>query len=289
MNEIVSALLDLVGLVAGLAALWIALGRGFRRWGRPQDGPIRRVNLTGLDVAVALFLTLAGILVLGTIGRHYGLVTEKGELAAWVGPLRTAEFQLLGQGLTQLTVVAYLISRMGWRTDRLREGGLLPRRPRHELAVGMLGYPVVQALVMLALQAGVAVAILLHRPPPPMVAHESLRQMQAAGWSLATMLFVVSALLAAPLEEVIFRGLLQTALLNLVGWTWRWPIVLVVAGGFALLHVGAAHWTALPGLFVLGIALGCLYEWTGSLWPGIVVHLLFNAFNISVVLSGAVS
>jgi uncharacterized protein len=140
---------------------------------------------------------------------------------------------------------------------------------------------------MLALQGGALAAELLHRAPPPTVAHESLKMMQEAGLSPAGWLLIGSALLAAPLEEIMFRGLLQTALQNMFDWTRRWPVVLGVALAFAAIHIQGVHWATLPGLFVLGLGLGCLYEWTGSLLPGIMVHLLFNAFNMTVVLSGA--
>jgi membrane protease YdiL (CAAX protease family) len=42
----------------------------------------------------------------------------------------------------------------------------------------------------------------------------------------------------------------------------------------------------LPGLLVLGVVLGWLYERSGSLLPCVLVHAGFNALNIAMVLAG---
>ena len=67
----------------------------------------------------------------------------------------------------------------------------------------------------------------------------------------------------------------------------RWLVVLSAAALFALIHLGPqVAWQGLPVLFVLGIFLGWLYERTGSLWPGIVLHAGFNAINFVLVWHG---
>jgi len=88
------------------------------------------------------------------------------------------------------------------------------------------------------------------------------------------------ALLAAPLlEEIVFRGLVHNALARVLGPHRRWGIILLSAVIFTLIHLGAVLPYALGSLFMLAIVLGWLYERTGSLWPPIVVHFLFNALN----------
>ena len=57
---------------------------------------------------------------------------------------------------------------------------------------------------------------------------------------------------------------------------------------FAMIHANfktGENWQVLPGLFVLALILGWLYERSGSLWPGIVVHIGFNALNVIMALS----
>ena len=79
------------------------------------------------------------------------------------------------------------------------------------------------------------------------------------------------ALLSAGGEEVLFRGVLQPRL-------GLWVACVL----FALLHFPVRRalvpWTAFA--FVLGVALGVLTVWSGSLWPAILLHFLVNYFNL---------
>jgi membrane protease YdiL (CAAX protease family) len=52
----------------------------------------------------------------------------------------------------------------------------------------------------------------------------------------------------------------------------RWLAVIITSVVFALIH---PLWTA-PMIFILSIALGYVYERTGSLWVPIVMHAMFN-------------
>lgn len=85
--------------------------------------------------------------------------------------------------------------------------------------------------------------------------------------------------LIAPLaEETIFRGFFY-------GWLRRHlpiaPAVLICAAVFALAH--AVFVLALP-LFAVGVVLALLYEYSGSLIPGAIVHGLFNLVGIIAIL-----
>ena len=88
--------------------------------------------------------------------------------------------------------------------------------------------------------------------------------------------FVVVALLAPVTEELTFRGLGFT-LLERFG---RWAAILLVGLAFGLAH-GLVE--ALPLLVLFGAGLAYLRSRTRSVYPGIVVHALFNA--ISLILS----
>ena len=63
-----------------------------------------------------------------------------------------------------------------------------------------------------------------------------------------------------------------------------WLGILVAAGFFAAVH---AEWNAKPALFLLGVVMGYNYERTGRLWSSIVIHMLFNAINVTCKLLGA--
>ena len=84
---------------------------------------------------------------------------------------------------------------------------------------------------------------------------------------------ILNATLLAPLyEEVLFRGHLQTALTATLSRS-RWPAIVITSALFAMMHDG---WT-MPAMFALSLAIGVAYEWTGSLWVAIAIHVAFNA------------
>ncbi len=114
---------------------------------------------------------------------------------------------------------------------------------------------------------------------PPEVAHETLEAMRAAPGDPWVWVQLGAAVLGAPIvEEVLYRVMLQTAILQATGRAW-WAI----AGSsvvFGLSHAGAVEWYAMPTLIVLGAALGVAYERTKSLGVPIVMHIAFNALNV---------
>ena len=85
------------------------------------------------------------------------------------------------------------------------------------------------------------------------------------------MTFVVIALLPAFVEELAFRGLLQGRITALSG---RNSGILTTAALFALAH-GVSLGT--PFHITAGVLLGYLRDRTGSLYPGMVAHGVYNA------------
>jgi len=94
-------------------------------------------------------------------------------------------------------------------------------------------------------------------------------------------LVVVTAVLVAPmLEEMLFRGLLQTLIRSLL--IKPWSSIVISSIIFTTVHEDKSHW---PALFVLAICLGYAYERSGSLLRPIFIHSLFNAITIIEVLN----
>lgn len=82
--------------------------------------------------------------------------------------------------------------------------------------------------------------------------------------------FVVVALVAPVVEELVFRGLGFTAVGSVFG-----PVVAILVTGIAF---GLAHGLleALPILALFGIVLGWLRHRTGSVYPAMALHAIFN-------------
>jgi membrane protease YdiL (CAAX protease family) len=88
---------------------------------------------------------------------------------------------------------------------------------------------------------------------------------------------VLFAVIAPFVEELTFRGSGQ----SLLGFLGRWPSILLVGVAFGLAH-GLLE--ALVVLVPFGIALAWLRDRTSSVVPGMLVHGLFNAAALLVIL-----
>lgn len=100
---------------------------------------------------------------------------------------------------------------------------------------------------------------------------------EAGGTPLA--LAALLAILVLPfLEEVVFRGLLQSALVSRLG---SRPGVILTALLFALLHGQPSF---LP-VFALALLLGAIKQRTGSLWASTTAHVFHNGLQIALLAS----
>ena len=92
-----------------------------------------------------------------------------------------------------------------------------------------------------------------------------------------TLTLVLACLIAPFVEEVVFRGVLLSALND------RWGRGIAVVGSsavFAALHVLPY---AIPPIFVLAVVLGRLFLSSRSLWSSIASHAAFNTIGIVAV------
>lgn len=97
--------------------------------------------------------------------------------------------------------------------------------------------------------------------------------------SLLTATFLIGVVVPIG-EELLFRGVVTTALLR------YGPLVGVIGGAFlfALLH-GIS--IVFPAAVVAGLVTGEVYRRSGSVWPAVVVHVVYNLPTIPVmVLAG---
>jgi membrane protease YdiL (CAAX protease family) len=88
---------------------------------------------------------------------------------------------------------------------------------------------------------------------------------------------IVIALIPAFCEEMLFRGALQRILIQLTRNPWAG--IIISAALFSALHLQFMGF--LPRMF-LGIVLGALYWYSGSLWTSILAHFVTNAVQVVV-------
>ncbi|GJD47920.1 hypothetical protein OPKNFCMD_0632 [Methylobacterium crusticola] len=253
-----------------------ASGAGTAAAGAPREaarpgrqGPAfwpRTLRVAGLAARAALLQVAAFALAFGLVAAARWLLARSGLPVARLpfGRLGPEDAAAMALTLAPPPVLALLVL---WRA-RAREGrgwagSLALRRPvlrRRALSL-LVAWPFLQV----AWTAGLLV--LLGQSPArawrlsPAIAGEVL-------WAWALWLVVLAPLA----EELLFRGDLFGRLRGLLPPA---ATVLASAGVFALCHAERGLTQPLSVL-PLGLALGLMRLWTGSLWPCIVLHAVSN-------------
>jgi membrane protease YdiL (CAAX protease family) len=89
---------------------------------------------------------------------------------------------------------------------------------------------------------------------------------------------VLVAVFAGIGEELLFRGVLQRLFIKL--FKSPWAGILVTAFIFSAIHL--QFYGFIPR-FILGILLGLIYWYSGSLWPAIIAHFAYDAFAVVMI------
>jgi membrane protease YdiL (CAAX protease family) len=204
-----------------------------------------RLGLWSLLVGVLIALEYASRLTQGTPDRDvlYRYSTAAGAAVVYV-------FLLL-----------IVLGISGWSRELLAL-----RRPRSwRRAVGLMGLLLVGIWVTIAVLDPI-----LHGGKEQGLTPTSWEPSHAGAYAAN---FLVIAALGPVVEELTFRGL-GFSLLERFG---VWPAILLVGATFALAH-GLLQ--AFPELFIFGCSLAWLRAQTTSVYPGIILHAVFNGSSL---------
>lgn len=107
--------------------------------------------------------------------------------------------------------------------------------------------------------------------------HPVLKYMYAFSPSWRVLAVIEAAILAPLVEEVFFRGIVQSFFRRAL----HSPrlAILLTSAVFAGMHYNQPQ--AIPSLFALALVLGYNYERTGRLTSPIMIHAVFNAVNLA--------
>jgi len=89
---------------------------------------------------------------------------------------------------------------------------------------------------------------------------------------------VLVAVFAGVGEELLFRGVLQRLFIKL--FKNPWAGILITSFIFSAIHL--QFYGFIPR-FILGILLGLIYWYSGSLWPAIIAHFAYDAFAVIMI------
>ncbi|MHC5797086.1 lysostaphin resistance A-like protein [Lacisediminihabitans sp. FW035] len=199
---------------------------------------------------------LAGAL---TYGASYLLVAVLLPLIEDEGVAGVAGFVVSGlMGIIALAVAAVIrirgLSAFGFRRTKVRYLVL-------GAAFGLVAF-------VLGTVIAVVYAMLIGEPENVQGSYQAA----AAGGVLSLVVTLVAGSLITPLgEESLFRGVFANGLMARFG-----PLVGIIASAaiFALAH---GINPVFPIAFVVGILAAVLFRWSGSIWPGIMLHGVNNA------------
>ncbi len=166
----------------------------------------------------------------------------------------------------------------------LKGFGLNPKKALRDLGAAAVTiwavWPIITAVLVLTAKIGKFIV----GPNYIIEQHQELKNITtyssaAGGLPLIISVFVAAVLIAPIIEELLFRGLLQSTLRSL-GYG-PWLSIAIGSVFFILFHAAPSHW---PALFVLSMSLGYSYERSGSLLRPIFIHAIFNATSVVVTL-----
>ncbi|QAU13817.1 CPBP family intramembrane metalloprotease [Halorubrum sp. BOL3-1] len=104
-------------------------------------------------------------------------------------------------------------------------------------------------------------------------------------------MIAVSLLVVGPVEELLFRGVVQGGIRRAFDAV---PAVLIASLAFGLIHLPAVsgttaeQWAYVGVVVVLGSVLGALYEWTDNVVVPGLVHGVYNAVTYVMLLAQAI-
>jgi membrane protease YdiL (CAAX protease family) len=248
------------------------------------DSPSRRNNMPLYVPLIPLFIWFGPVPMAAMIARKF-----LPDVHAWKGAF--LDNCVFGIGAMMTTGVILVLART-YFARRLKGFGLNVKTTVRDFAAAFVNLLTVWPLVMAAMILTVFLTECISRQEYQMERHQELNLILEHPELPLRILIVVVAVIAAPvLEELLFRGLFQTAIrsffeavsgLQQIPSSRIWLAIVISSVLFALMHADPGHW---PALFVLGIGMGYAYEKSGSLLQPIFIHALFNATTIAATLS----
>jgi membrane protease YdiL (CAAX protease family) len=203
-------------------------------------------------------------------------------------PLRTLEHDLMRQGLSPHVYLLLLNSLLAYVAAGVALA-LFIVRPYHAswATLGYRSVPVLRlAIPLLAYPVTVFVAADVEAAVVRFVLHGHFVNPQAqqlAGGVTRTAantvgLLLLVAVLAPLVEETVFRGVLYQWLRKSLP---VWAAAAISAAIFAVTH---AIPTIFPWLFVTGLALALVFEYSGTLYCSMLLHGIINGVNVAMLI-----
>jgi membrane protease YdiL (CAAX protease family) len=252
----------------------VVLGVWLCRYDGPKalaKAPIRR---HGVSMWLAFLLFFVWIVVLSLTNEVIGTVFGGGDETELVAARNVMMLALDAMMIAVMLAAGYLLF-----ARRLKGFGLNPKTLPKDAGWAAVNLVAVYPLIMGGVAAALFAGRLLRGDDFAIETHQSLAELAKFEqlWVRILVIFLVVGIVPV-FEEMLFRGLMQSALKSLLPGTW--PAVLITSALFALVHSP----THALGIFALSCGLGYAYERSGSLFRPILMHIFFNAISVAALM-----
>lgn len=219
-----------------------------------------------------------GIWLLGTAMLQSIVHQVVGSLAGWRGTF--VDNLVFCAGAVITIAVILFIARLTFARG-LRGFGLRPRTIPRDLGWAGVYLLAVLPVVLGMITITIYIGEMFLGDEFKMPKHVGLELIADSPALALQILIVFLAVVIAPVvEEMLFRGMIQTTFRSYL--RRPWSAIIITSVLFASVHENVTHW---PALFALAMGLGYSYEKSGSLFRPIFMHALFNGVTIAVALA----
>lgn len=237
------------------------------------DSPPRRNRMPAYTPLIPFVIWFLGTTALQLFVRHI-----LGTLGGWRDQFLDNFIYCIGASITIVVILA--IARRTFARG-LRGFGLRPRTIGRDFAWACVDlfavWPIVLAMIVLTIEIGTA----LYGKQFQIPQHMELELItESTSLPLQILIFFLAVVIAPIVEEMLFRGLIQTTLRSY--FRRPWLVIALTSALFASVHANGTHQ---PALFALAMGLGYAYEKSGSLFRPIFMHALFNGITIAAALA----
>ncbi|MHC4131826.1 MAG: lysostaphin resistance A-like protein [Planctomycetota bacterium] len=174
--------------------------------------------------------------------------------------------------------------------DGLKGFGLYPKQIHKDFGAAVVNLLSIWPIIMVILALTVYIGEYFQGTEFDFGRHRELQSISIyPQLEVRVLIFITAAFIVPVFEELLFRGLFQTAIrsaLERLSFFERfqnksvvsWSAIIIASVFFVLAHEDKWH---LPALFVLSLAMGYAYEKSSSLLRPIFIHVFFNSLALA--------
>lgn len=253
--------------------------------GTPPTDRFERVNeprpprvwptlvVTGSVLPAMLLVQIVVVLVMLIIGMLTGQVTDDVDIIDWLEDVFANNLVIF--------VILLLLFQLLFLALAVVPAMLSPQPFYRRLNMvrcewSWMTWPLLALATLFIMQCSSLISGLIFEQPSPAL-EEFVRSITDASLPWFLVLLAIISIAPAIAEELLFRGYIQTRLLQ--RWS-PWLAIGVTSIVFAIMHMDLQH---VVGVLPIGVWLGIMAWRTGSIWPCVFCHFINNAFAVLIV------